>query len=131
MHLLHADHIQRQMFPEHHNCIHNELREESLLVRHELAVSPMATKTCLRVERGRGALLQKLSQLLWVIFIECNSDFLEFLDRRGARKAKASNDDLRVDTLLHERLALPQKLPSEKNYAGGAVSDLTDSEKEE
>eukprot|EP00047_Mylnosiga_fluctuans_P001742 m.221713 g.221713 ORF g.221713 m.221713 type:complete len:557 (-) comp10637_c0_seq1:26-1696(-) len=111
--LLHADHAEGQVFAKGHHGIHDKPGEEVLLVRDELGV-----------ERGGGALLQQLAKLLRVVLIQRDRNLANLLDGQGDGQAEAADDDLWVDTLLDEGLALAEELARKQHNACRAITDL-------
>ena len=53
-----------------------------------------------------------------------DGDFADLLESEGGGLADSANNDLRVNTLLNELLALAQELTGKERYTGRTIADL-------
>lgn len=61
---------------------------------------------------------------LFVVFLHRDGDLFDLADSEVGGSAESADDGLRVETLLHERLQLPQELGGQEGDGRGAVSNL-------
>ena len=113
LHLLDADHVERQQLVEQHDRVHHHGREELLAVRDQLGA-----------ERGGGALEQQAALLALVVALHLDRDLLDLVDGHSRAVAQRLDYELRVHALLDERLQVAQYLGREQHHARRAVAHL-------